>query len=57
MYFSWFFRMIFCPHVLCLRRGDVHAEEEPKGKKKKKLMPVLQKLEVLEKLDRGMKVL
>lgn len=39
-----------------MRRGDVHADEEPKGKKKRKLMPVLQKLEVLEKLDRGMKV-
>jgi len=50
--------MNFGPHVLiCVRRDDVHADEEPKGKKKKKMMPVLQKLEVLDKLDRGMKLL
>ena len=37
-----------------MRRGDIHSDEEPKGKKKK-MMPMLQKLEVLDKLDRGMK--
>lgn len=37
-------------------RGDVHADEAPKGKKEKKMMPVLQKLEVLDTLDRGMKL-
>ena len=40
-----------------MRRGDVRADEEPKGKKKRKVMPVLQKLEVLHKLDRGIKLL
>lgn len=38
-------------------RGDVHADEVPKGKKEKKMMPALQKLEVLDMLDKGMKLL
>jgi hypothetical protein len=40
-----------------VRRDDVHADEEPKGKKKMKMIPVLQKLALLNKVDRGMNLL
>ena len=35
--------------------GDVHAEEELENKQKRKVMSLLEKVEVLDKLDRGMR--
>jgi hypothetical protein len=48
----------FCPCALLMcGRADMHADEEPKDDKKRTMMCVLQKLEVMEKLDRGQKLL
>jgi hypothetical protein len=38
-------------------RNDIHVNEEPKDKKKRKMMSVLQKLEVLDRLNNKMKLL
>jgi hypothetical protein len=37
------------------RKGDVSAEEGPKEKNKKNVMPLSEKMEVLDKVDRGIK--
>jgi hypothetical protein len=37
-------------------KGGVRADEELEGKKKREVMSLLQKMEVLDKVDRGMSI-
>jgi hypothetical protein len=44
-----------CPHDS--GRGDVHADEEPKNKNRNRVMTMLDKVEVLDKVKRRKKKL
>jgi hypothetical protein len=45
-----------CTSYFLSGKGDVCADKEPKDQKKRKLMPLLEKVEVMEKLGRGMSI-
>jgi hypothetical protein len=51
------FRANCCHHILIIfGKGDVYVDEVPKDKKKRKVMSLVLKMELLIEWDRGMSI-